>query len=95
MRCLCYAKFLSNGAIPSGEFCAHVRTIWSCIEDTPKTIIKSSNRFLPHNRYFPISIVFITDCQSVEQLTSDLETMPGAGISNIEVFPVQEMIESQ
>ena len=94
MRCLCYAKFLSNGSIPPGEVFAHLGAKWTCIEDTNKT--SNKNRYLDmnrNNRFLHHSIVFITDCKSVEQLTSDLETMPGAGLSNIEVFPVPEIIE--
>jgi hypothetical protein len=32
--------------------------------------------------------VFIADCQSVKQLTTDLAKMPGAGIATLEIFPV-------
>jgi hypothetical protein len=91
MRCLCYAKFLSGGAIPPGEFFAHIHTQWSCIEDSPKTSHRTSNQDKPRNRFLPQSIVFVADCQSVEQLTSDLATMPGAGIANIQIFPVPEV----
>ena len=83
MRCLCYAKFLSEGAIPPDEFCAHIGSIWSCIEDIPKTSSKSSNLGLIQNHQLPTSIFFIADCKSVAQLTSDLETMPGAGNGRI------------
>ena len=95
MRCLCYAKFLSSGAVPRGEFLAHIDTKWSCIENTPKAAIKASNHSKNQSRLLPLSIVFIADCKSVEELTSDLATMPGAGISNVEIFPVPEMVEYQ
>lgn len=95
MRCLCYAKFLSSGAVPPGEFFAHIDTKWSCIENIPKAAIKASNHDMTCNRLLPQAIVFITDCKSVEQLTSDLAATPGAGISNLEIFPVPEMIEYQ
>ena len=92
MRCLCYAKFLSGGSIPLGEFFAHIGTKWTCIEDTSKAN-KTPNRGINHNSLLRQSIVFIADCKSIEQLTSELATMPGAGISNLEVFPVPEMVE--
>ena len=95
MRCLCYAKFLSSGAIPPSEFFAYIATQWSFIEDSSKVVIKTSNYGKKLNHLLPQSIVFITDCKSVEELTSDLATMPGAGISNIEIFPVPEMVEYQ
>jgi hypothetical protein len=95
MRCLCYAKFLPSGSITPGEFFAHVGTKWSCVEDTPNPLVNTSNLGKFRNRSLPKSIVFITDCQSVEQLTSDLATLPGAGISNFEIFPVPEVLEYQ
>ena len=92
MRCLCYAKFLSSGAMAMwpGEFSTHLGSVWTCVEDSTKTGANISN--LDSGRENPISksIVFIADCKSIAQLTSDLEKMPGAGISNIEVFPIQE-----
>jgi hypothetical protein len=48
----------------------------------------------PHH-LLPHSIVFIADCKSVEQFTSNLATMPGAGISSLEIYPVPEMVEYQ
>jgi hypothetical protein len=41
----------------------------------------------------PHAIVFITECKSIKQLTSDLATMPGAGISGLEIFAVKEVLE--
>ena len=90
MRCLCYAKFLSAEAIRPGEFSAHLGSVWTCIEDSSKTTTNISNLGVTRDQPISKSIVFITDCKSIAQLTSDLETMPGAGISNIEVFPIQE-----
>ena len=95
MRCLCYAKFLTSGGVPPSEFFAHIATQWSCIEDSQKTTIKTSNYGKNHCHLLPQSIVFIADCKSVEELTTELATMPGAGISNIEIFPVPEMVEYQ
>ena len=40
--------------------------------------------------YFTEPIVFIAECKTIDQLTSALETLPGAGVSKIEVFPVPE-----
>jgi hypothetical protein len=94
MRCLCYAKFLSNGTIPLSEFFAHLGTEWSCIEETPGTL-KTSNLDVVRNQLLPKSIVFIADCMSIEQLTSDLATLPGACISRLEIFPVPEVLEYQ
>ena len=95
MRCLCYAKFLSGGTIPLGEFFAHIGTKWSCIEDSHNTSVKTSNPGIARNRSVTKSVVFIADCKSVKQLTSYLVTMPGAGISNVEIFPVPEVVEYQ
>ena len=95
MRCLCYAKFLDSGAIPPGEFFAHIDTKWSCIEDSAKAEINTSKQRMIRNHLLPHSIVFIADCKSVEQLTTNLATMPGAGIYNLEIFPVPEVVEYQ
>lgn len=95
MRCLCHAKFMSNGSIAPGEFFAHIGTKWSCVEDTPNVSIHPSNPAVARKHLLPKSIVFIVDCQSVKQLTSDLATLPGAGISNVEIFPLPEVVEYQ
>jgi hypothetical protein len=95
MRCLCYAKFLAGGSIPPSEFFAHIGIKWSCIEDTSNGVIKKSIPGTSSNDRFQKSIVFIADCKSVKQLTSSLVTMPGAGISNVEIFPVPEVLEYQ
>ena len=65
------------------------------VQDIPETTNKSPNLGLTQNHQLPISILFIADCKSVTQLSYDLETMPGAGIANIEVFPLQETAEIQ
>ena len=93
MRCLCYAKFLSGGSIPLGEFFAHIGTKWTCMEDTYTVTNRNPNQGINHKSPLRKSIVFIADCKSVEQLTSELATLPGAGIANFEVFPVPEMVE--
>ena len=72
-----------------------IDTKWSCVEDTQNTSIKTSNPGIARNRSVPKSVVFIADCKSVKQLTSDLVTLPGAGISNVEIFPVPEVVEYQ
>jgi hypothetical protein len=95
MRCLCYAKFQSGGAIPAGEFCAHLTAKWSCNEDSPGPAIKMPNRNTMSNCLLPQSIVFIADCESLEQMTTDLATMPGTGISNLNIFPFPEVVEYQ
>ena len=53
------------------------------------------NRHTLSNCLLPQSIVFIADCESLEQLTTDLATMPGAGISNLNIFPFPEVVEYQ
>jgi len=55
-------------------------------------INRHSNHGVNHNSLLRKSIVFIADCKSIEQLTSELATLPGAGIANLEVFPVPEMV---
>ena len=95
MICLCYAKFLPNGSISPGEFFASIKAKWSCIEDTHNISTKTSNPGIARNRSVTKSVVFIADCKSVKQLTSYLVTMPGAGISNVEIFPVPEVVEYQ
>jgi hypothetical protein len=93
MRCLCYAKFLPGGAIPLSEFFAHIGTQWTCIEDTVHVSNKTSNSNTIRNPKLSKSMVFIADCQSVKQLTTDLATLPGAGIANLEIFPVPTMLD--
>ena len=90
MRCLCYAKFSSVGSAFPCEFFSHLGAKWTCIEDTAK----DSNEAVLHNlndsSLLHRTIVFIAECKTIDQLTSALETLPGAGVSKIEVFPVPE-----
>ncbi|MFZ2038201.1 MAG: hypothetical protein WCC72_09440 [Dehalococcoidales bacterium] len=95
MRCLCYAKFLPGGAITPGEFFAHIGSKWSCIEDSSRKIQTDTVNEGIQNRLMPHAIVFITECKSIKQLTADLATMPGAGISGLEIFTVKEVLEYQ
>ena len=91
LKCLCYAKFLSNGSVSHDEFFAHMGAKWVNIEDTSTASNKNVHRNLTHNNLLRKSIVFVIDCKTPEQIASALATMPGAGISNIEVFPVPEI----
>jgi hypothetical protein len=87
---------MDNGAIAPSEFFARIGTKWSYLEDSFNGEHKTSKYHRTrNNRQLPHSIIFITDCQSVEQLTSDFAAMPGAGISNLEIFPVPEVVEYQ
>ena len=92
---LFHAIFMPNVSIAPGEFFAHIGKKWNCVEDTSSGVIKKSNFGTFSTGRFQKSIVFIADCKSVKQLTSYLVTMPGAGISNVKIFPVPEMVEYQ
>lgn len=91
MRCLCCAKFLSNGSVAPDEFFSHLGAKWTCIENTAKDLRKTIPGKPARNSSLHESIVFITDCKTLKQLTLAVATMPGAGISSIEVFPMPEI----
>jgi len=94
MRCLNYVKFLPGGAITPGEFFAHIGTKWSFIEDSTIKITRDAKSERINRTYLlPHAIIFITECKSIKQLTSDFATMPGAGISGFEISHVQEVLE--
>jgi hypothetical protein len=96
MRCLCCVKFLPGGAITPGEFFAHIGPKWSCIEDSTMKIERDAeNERIKHNHLLPRAIIFVTECKSINQLKSDFAKLPGAGISGLEIFPVQEVLEYQ
>ena len=74
----------------SQRFFTHMDAKWVSIEDTStasdQNIIANDSRQLFHK-----SIVFVIDCKTMEQIASAVATMPGAGFSDIEVFPVPEI----
>lgn len=91
MRCLCYAKFLSNGSVSHDEFFTHMDAKWVSIEDTSTASNQNMHSKLTQDNLFHKSIVFVIDCKTMEQISSAVATMPGAGLSDIEVFPVPEI----
>jgi hypothetical protein len=92
MRCLVFVKFLPGGSIPPDEFFLRINAQWSHLEHTEDT--ESENTLEKTTRtQSPKSAICIADYDSIEQLTTDLTIMPGAGISNVEVVPISEEME--
>ena len=93
MRCLVFVEFLPGGSIPPTEFFMRMKAIWSYVKDTggreEKNIKSPGNTSAQSAK----SGICIADYDSIEQLTTDLAIMPGAGISNVQVFPFSEETE--
>jgi hypothetical protein len=89
MWCLVYVKFLPGGSIAPEEFFSRINAQWSCIEDYE---LKSELDYAtpPFKRPSRKTALCIADYDSIEQFTIDLAIMPGAGISAVEVVPIQE-----
>jgi hypothetical protein len=94
MRCLVFVKFLPGGSIPPDEFFLRINAKWSHLEQIEDT--ESKNALGKTTRpQSPKSAICIADYDSIEQLTTDLAIMPGAGISNVEVVPISEETDYQ
>jgi len=87
MRYLVFVKFLPGGSLAPGEFFVRIKAQWHWIEVMPDD---ESAKTRPQSAR---SAICISDYDSIEQFSIDLSTMPGAGISNVEVVPVSEGTE--
>ena len=87
MYCLVLVKFLPEGSLSPEEFFSRINARWSWLEirddvDLGEVCLDRTNVRSPR------SAICIADYDSIEQLAMDLATMPGAGISNVEVMPI-------
>ena len=73
------------------EFFTHMDAKWVSIEDTSTASNQNMHSELTQDNLFHKSIVFVIDCKTMEQIASAVATMPGAGLSDIEVFPCQKL----
>ena len=87
MRCLVFVKFLSEGPLPPEVFFARLNARWSWLGKSNELGNGENN-----NRTSTAALC-ITDYESMEQLTLDLAIMPSAGISNVEIVPINEDTE--
>lgn len=94
MRCLVLVKFLPGGSVAPEELFARINARWSWLEETHNTGSKEAKVNRMTDTQTPRTVICITDYESIEQLAADLAVMPGAGISNVEVFPVSESEEA-
>ncbi len=90
MRCLVLVRFLPGGSLPPDEFFARLQAKWMWLEGGNSGLRSMSDR---NSATFgqPRAAVGIADYDSVEQLSIDISIMPGAGISNVEVVPIEEI----
>ncbi len=91
MRCLVLVRFLPGGSLPPDEFFARLQAKWMWLEggngSGPRSMVdRNSADFLQ-----PRAAVGIADYDSVQQLSIDISIMPGSGISNVEVVPIEEV----
>ncbi len=92
MRYLVFVRFLPGGALAPDEFFAHINAHWRFLEDTEDRESKTTGSERTPHLIPPRSAVCIVENKSIEELAIDLATMPGAGISNVEVRPISEDI---
>jgi hypothetical protein len=87
---LVLVRFLPGGSLPPDEFFPRLQAEWTWLEGSDGTGDRSASdgTGIPDR---PRAAVGIADHDSVEQLTIDLSIMPSAGISNVEVFPIEEV----
>jgi len=89
MQCLVLVKFLPEGSLSPEEFFSRINARWSWLENTDDSELGKA-RVCETGVRSPRSAICIADYESIEQLAIDLATMPGAGISNVEVVPISE-----
>ncbi len=90
MRCLVLVRFLPGGSLPPDEFFARLQAKWMWLERGRGLGSLSMPGRDSEVLSQPRAAVGIADYDSVEQLSIDISIMPGAGISNVEVVPIEE-----
>ncbi len=90
MRCLVFVEFLPGGSIPPTEFFLRMKAIWSYVKNSENQKTETNNLQGKTIAQFAKSGICVADYDSIEQLTTDLTIMPGAGISNVQIFPLSE-----
>ena len=88
MLCLVHVKFMPEGSVSPDEFFACLNAKWfyyGALDDAvaPNPAPESAECKTSCKEAF-----CLTDYESIQQLAVDLVIMPGAGIANIEVFPL-------
>ena len=89
MLFLVHVNFLPRGALTPEEFFKRINARWSCV-DIPSGYDNTGTGNDRGEWYRARSGVCIADYDSIQQFTLDLSIMPGAGIYNIEIEPVEE-----
>ena len=90
MRCLVFVEFARGGSIPPTEFFMRMKAIWSYVKETESGEKETGSPSRNTSTQSAKCGICIADYDSIEQLTTDLAIMPGAGISNVQVFPFSE-----
>lgn len=90
MRCLVFVEFLPGGSIPPAEFFLRMKAIWSYVKNSENQKTETGDPPGKTTAQFAKSGICVADYDSIEQLTADLAIMPGAGISNVQIFPLSE-----
>lgn len=93
MKCLVFVKFLPGGALQPSEFLRLINAEWSCLEDVDDAPWPHGGETPAANK--PRSLICIAEYEDIQQFSTDLTVMPGAGISNIEIMPVSGTGEPQ
>jgi hypothetical protein len=98
MQCLVLVKFLEGGSISPEEFFTRIGAQWSWVDYVPPEPTTKAGGKGPVHPPKIRNAMCIADYDSVEQLTTDLSIMPGAGISGVEIHPIyktHELAETQ
>lgn len=94
MQCLVFVKFLPGGSIAPEELFAHINAKLNWVEGQDSIMPEGVNLIKDDFHQLPKTAICVAEYDSIEQLAIDLSIMPGAGISNIEVIPFYEEMES-
>jgi hypothetical protein len=95
MKCLVLVRFLPGGSIPPEELFVRVNAQWSWLETEENNDPKKNGPEGAVNTKSTKTAFCIADYESIEQLTTDLAIMPGAGIATVEVVAITEEVEHQ
>ena len=91
MLCLVHVKFMPEGSVSPDEFFSCLNARWFCYGNPDDPTPPNQPPDAPEERPNACKEAFcLTDYESIQQMALDLAIMPGAGIANIEVFPLTD-----
>ncbi len=90
-----YVRFLPGSSLSPEEFLSRINARGSQFVDRQSGESDDVQQGKTNRKSLPKSAICITEYDSLEQLAADLAIMPGAGIHNVEVFPISKELALQ